>query len=355
MRNRLSGLKKILFGTALAITSSLTANAYDFISGTYDENSGWTKDENGKGAKWKLNENGKRELKYKIDRNCSKEIEEIFLKSAKKWSDALDGRITFVPCKNSEKSEIFITTENLKSQTAARTYIVPSLEESLPNCYYLKSVKIILNSLKFPYIPNNDDRKPIRRDNDVSSSNESQDLSALFKEDVITHELGHLLGLDDIYDPSKINYPYNMQKDFPTMFFENRGFGIISTLHIDDVNGIRKRYELPEQPDRTLSDEIIVEQIKGKKYRLYVSSTEVDNHLVWNFKKRNSEAWKSGFETEITFGKDVRIQRKKGDKKNRYCFEVQLQWNGRTATYEIPLRTLRKEKRNTFSISPREE
>ncbi|MDP1695644.1 MAG: hypothetical protein Q8L29_01875 [archaeon] len=317
-KGAINRLKNLLLGLTLVATSS--ASGYEFIKAKGDRN-----------FRWKLDENGRRELKYYVDPKCPKEFEEVFIESARKWTDALDGKITFVSSKNAEKRDIYLTLEPPDSDDVAWVSSTPS-EESDSKNIYIKSSKIKFNEKK-----------------------EISDLILL--KDIMTHELGHVLGLSDIEKTKLLNIqtPFDGRNDYPTMFQTiGRKYGIRATLHLDDIDGVRSLYELPEWQDRTLEDTIYIKRIRGRKYRFFVSSDNMDENLIWDFNGKNKKLLETGLETEIVLKRDnVHVHKRDKYGKRYEYLKVTLEYNGKLGEYEIPIQLLRKAKRETIFISPR--
>ena len=114
--------------------------------------------------------------------------------------------------------------------------------------------------------------------------NEKMDLNKLGidLDNLITHETGHILGLADIYDKNRITAPYDETVDMPTMWNRQTTMkGQYSTLHQEDVNGIRELYGL-DKKNNTL-------ELKRKGYKIYANIPKGDNNIVWTLRRKNKE------------------------------------------------------------------
>ena len=269
---------------------------------------------------------GKKEIRYVIQAGLQPEIAEAFGRSAQRWSDALDGKITFRRTDfDASSNDLQIVSDNMTDTNDIAETI------SLATDYYIYSSIIALNKKALPYENN--------KFSNVLITQKSQTL-----DDVLTHEIGHVLGLGDLHNDKNIVTPHDNTYDFPTMVnditynypimagWRNPITGIRQTLHLDDIDGVRNLYGLPEWQDRSLNG-MVAERIGWRKYRLYYSG-EADKNLLWKFKDGGCD---TGLQIEKRFrAKDVNKVKVNG--KTKKYFYVGAEWNGKIQELNIPLK-----------------
>lgn len=190
---------------------------------------------------WEIPTSGVRTIRFAIDPVCPPEFKQSFVKCAGKWSEALGGKIIFE--ENSEK-EIFITLKNLTTDQRGQAELFVS--DPGKNAF-LHSARISLNA-RYQF-------------SNISTGKDIINLDAL-----MLHEIGHCLGLHHT-SIEAASHPALKDYDVPTMYYFLSIYPD-DTLHLDDINGVRARYNLPPLPNLPLM--VSCEKIKGNRYRFQI-------------------------------------------------------------------------------------
>lgn len=156
----------------------------------------------------------------------------------------------------------------------------------------------------------------VRITSDVAVSMQKDKSKNIYIDDIMTHEIGHVLGLRHTKTEVK-------DLDFESMNALQVGFqGMLATLHINDINEVRRAHGLDQKTITPL--EVNIERPTRKTISL--SASDADENVSWLIVDSKKEALLAGNPVIIP----ARKQR------------VRALWNGRCAEFTVIPRKIKR-------------